>query len=112
VKRGLLIYVSNTGNRSWNVIALAFLLDGSVPKGTDGGAKKKFRTVLNLEGFRQSMFQGFALGIESLLGRWRGSQRFQPRKEPSGGFAEPSKRATCFALMLRVRPAGLESLLE
>ena len=51
-------------------IAFAFFLDGSVAKAADRGTKTFDRLVPKPEGFRQSMVQGFALGIKGLLGRW------------------------------------------
>src|ERR1700692_3273108 len=53
------------------IIALTFLPDGRVPKAPYRGAKTFDRLIPNPEGFRQSVFQDFALGIEGLLGRWR-----------------------------------------
>ena len=49
----------------------AFFLYGGVPKSADRRTQTLDRTVANPEGFLHSMFQGFALGIEGLLGRWR-----------------------------------------
>jgi hypothetical protein len=40
-------------------------------KSADRGAQTFDRFVSNPEGFRQSVLQNFAFGIEGLLGRWR-----------------------------------------
>jgi|ERR1700730_17525555 len=55
---------------SVRIIAFAFFLDGGVSEAAYRGAQTLDRFVSNPEGFRQGMFQGFALGIERLLGRW------------------------------------------
>jgi hypothetical protein len=48
-----------------------FFLDDRIPKAADRGAQTFDRFVPEAEGFRQSLFQSFALGVEGLLGRWR-----------------------------------------
>jgi hypothetical protein len=53
------------------VVAFAFCLDGRVTESAYRGAQDLDRLVPNPEGSCQSMFQNFALGIKSLLGRWR-----------------------------------------
>jgi hypothetical protein len=53
--------------KSVRIIVFAFWFDGGVPKAADRGAQTLYGLVSNPEGFRQSMFQGFALGIE---GTW------------------------------------------
>jgi hypothetical protein len=55
--------------KSVRIIAFAFFLDGGVSEATYRGAQTFDSFVANPEGFRQGMFQGFALGIEGLLGR-------------------------------------------
>src|ERR1700730_17034873 len=57
--------------KSVRIIAFSFFLYGSVPKAAYPGAQAFDRVVPDAEGFRQSMFQDFALRIECLLGRWR-----------------------------------------
>jgi hypothetical protein len=53
------------------IIAFAFFLDGGVSEAANRGTQAFDSFVASPEGFRQGMFQGFALGIEGLLGRWR-----------------------------------------
>jgi hypothetical protein len=98
--------------KSVRIIAFAFWFDGGVPKAADRGAQASDRLVSNPEGFRQSLFQNFALGIECLSGPGTESRRFRPRKERSEFPARRSKPATGFALTLPIRRAGLESPLE
>jgi hypothetical protein len=57
--------------KSVRIIAFAFFLDGGVSEAAYRGAQTFDRLVTNPEGFRQGMLQGFALGIEGLLGRGR-----------------------------------------
>jgi hypothetical protein len=53
------------------IIAFAFFLYGRVTKATYRGAQALDGLVSNPEGFRQRVFQGFALRIEGFLGWWR-----------------------------------------
>ena len=55
--------------KSEGIIAFAFFLDGGVSEAAYRGGQTFDRFVANPAGFRQGMFQGFALGIEGLLGR-------------------------------------------
>jgi hypothetical protein len=52
------------------MIGFAFFLYGSVAESPYGRTQIFDRIVSNPEGSGQSMFQGFALGIEGLLCRW------------------------------------------
>jgi hypothetical protein len=56
--------------KSVRIVAFAFCLYGSVPKVAYRRTQTFDGFVSNPEGFRQTMFQGFAIGIECLLGRW------------------------------------------
>jgi hypothetical protein len=56
--------------KSVRVIAFAFWFDGRVAKSAERGAEAFNRLVPEVQRFRQSVFQGFPLGIEGLLGRW------------------------------------------
>ena len=94
------------------VIAFAFFPDGSVPESAYRGTQTFDRLVPNPEGFRQSVFQDFSFGIESLLDRWRDDNIFRSLKEPIGVSAKRSKRATGFALRLPIRRANLGLPLE
>jgi hypothetical protein len=49
------------------IIAFALLLDGGFSEAAYRGAQTFDRFVANPEGFRQSMFQSFALRIEEAL---------------------------------------------
>jgi hypothetical protein len=57
--------------KSVGIIAFALFFDGGVSEAAYRGAQTFDRFVANPEGFCQSVFQGFALSIEGLLGRWR-----------------------------------------
>jgi hypothetical protein len=57
--------------KSVGIIAFAFFLDGGVSEAAYRGAQTFDRFVANPEGFRQGMFQSFALGIEGPLSRRR-----------------------------------------
>jgi hypothetical protein len=50
--------------KSVRIIAFTFFFDGGVSEAAHGGAQTFDRFVANPEGFRQGMFQGFALRIE------------------------------------------------
>jgi hypothetical protein len=54
--------------KSVGIIGFAFFLDSGVSKAAYSGAQTFDRFVANPKGFRQRMFQGFALGIKGLLG--------------------------------------------
>ena len=56
----------HAGNR-----VFAFFFDGRVPKAANRGAQAFDRLVPKPEGFSQSMFQDFSLGIECFLDRGR-----------------------------------------
>jgi hypothetical protein len=51
------------------IIGFALLLDGGVSKSADRRTQTLDRLISNPKGFRQSVFQDLALGIEGLLGR-------------------------------------------
>src|ERR1700731_752902 len=57
--------------KSARIIAFAFFLDGGVSEAAYRRTKAFDRLIPEMQGFRQSMFQDFALRIEGLLGRWR-----------------------------------------
>jgi hypothetical protein len=57
--------------KSVRIVAFAFLLGGGVPKSADRRTQTFDCLIPEMQGFRQGMFQGFALGIEGLLRRWR-----------------------------------------
>jgi hypothetical protein len=54
--------------KSVRIIRFAFFLDGSIAKAAYQDTQTFDRLAPDVEGFRQSVFQGFALGIECLLG--------------------------------------------
>jgi hypothetical protein len=84
--------------KSVRIVAFAFFFDGGVAKSAYRGAQTFDRLFPEVQGFRQSMFQNFALGIKGLLGRWRdrdvsslGKNRAEPLHSPNVGEAPVPK---------------------
>jgi hypothetical protein len=97
--------------KSVGIIGFAFFFDSGVSKAAHRGAQTFDRFVANPKGFRQRMFQGFALGVKGLWG-W-GRNHNVP-------VSERTKRSLCKTFQARSRlcfdgsnsSSNLGSLLE
>ena len=69
--------------KSVGIIAFAFFLDGGVSEAAHRRTQALDRLVPEVQGFRQSVFQDFALCIECPLNRWRNLRFAKIRKKGS-----------------------------